>query len=205
MTATLRSGNKIVSRKGVTMRTFRYLAVVSMSLILLLSACGGQQENHEDMVTPVETTEVTYEPGAWMNMTLTDARTGVAFKLSDFSDKVIILEMMDPGCYICKDQLKEVKAALEAVGDKAVAVSVDVGFKGDAAVAKWADQNGGTWLVSSMPREFGQALVSDFGSLITVPSGTPVVIIYPSGEKHATEPGIKTSATLIELVNQWNQ
>ncbi len=184
------------------MRTFRFLVVMLISLTLVLTACGGQQENHEDMAT-VETSEVVYEPGAWMDMTLTDARTQAEFKLSDFSDKVIILEMMDPGCYICKDQLKEVKAALEILGDKAIAVSVDVGFKGDAAVAKWADQNGGTWLVSSMTRVFGQALVSDFGSLITVPSSTPVVIIYPSGEKHATEPGIKTSATLVELVNQW--
>src|SRR6185436_13835869 len=113
----------ILTSKGVKMRTFHFLLIVLISLSLLLSACGGQQENHEDMATPAETSEAVYESEAWMGMTLTDARTGAAFKLSDYNGKTVILEMMDPGCPVCSVQVKEVVAALDTLGDNAVAVS----------------------------------------------------------------------------------
>ena len=187
------------------MGTFRFLFVVLMSLSLLLSACGGQEENHEDMATPAETSEVVYEPGAWMDMTLTDARTKEEFKISDYSGKVVILEMMDPGCPVCKDQVLEIVATLQVVEDKAIAISVDVGYKSEAALIAWADKFGGTWSIAQRTKEFGMSLMSDFGGKIIYPGDTPVIIIDPSGNSHVTEPGIKTSATLIELVNQWAQ
>lgn len=187
------------------MRTFRFLITVLVSLTLVLAACGGQQEQHDDMATPVQTSEVAFEAGAWRDMTLTDARTGTSFKLSDYSGRVVILEMMDPGCSICKDQLKEIVATLEVVGDKAVAVSVDVGRKGETAQVNWADMYGATWTLAQMPKDFGQALMAEFGGYVLHASATPVIIIDPSGEWHVTEPGIKESATLVELVNQWAQ
>jgi hypothetical protein len=157
------------------------------------------------MAIPAATSGVVYEPGAWMDMTLTDSRTGVAFKLSDFSDKVVILEMMDPGCTICKDQVKEVGAALDSLGEKAVAVSLDVGLKGEAAQVAWSDKYGATWAIAQIPTEFAQALVKDCGGEVVYPGNTPVIIIDPSGTWHVTEPGIKQSATLVDLVNQWAQ
>lgn len=188
------------------MRTYRFFTVALISLTLLLSACGGQQENHEDMAAPVETSaEVAYEPGAWMDMTLTESRTSASFKLSDYSGKVVILEMMDPGCPVCKDQLAEIKSALEVVGDKALAVSVDVGRKGETAQVNWADKYGATWAITQMPGDFGQALIAEFGVKIIYPGDTPVIILDPSGIAHVTDPGIKESATLVELVNQWTQ
>jgi hypothetical protein len=176
-----------------------------MSLTLLLTACGGRQENHEDMATPVETSEVVYETGAWMNMNLTESRNGDTFELSDYSGKVVILEMMDPGCPVCKDQLKEIVATLEGVGDNVVAVSVDVGYKGAEAQVYWADKYGATWTLAQMTKEFGQSLMADFGGKIIYPGDTPVIVIDPSGTAHITDPGIKKSATLIELVSQWTQ
>lgn len=187
------------------MRAFRFLFVVLISLSLLLSACGGKQENHEDMAVPAETSEVVYKPGAWREMTLTDARTKAEFKLSDYSGKVVILEMMDPGCPICKDQLKEIAATLEVVGDKAVAVSMDIGYKGEGALVRWAETNNATWSVAFISREFSEALVSEFGGEVVYPGNTPVIIIDPSGAAHVTDKGIKKSTTLVELVNQWAQ
>jgi peroxiredoxin len=187
------------------MRTFRFLIIALMCLTLLLTACGSQQKEHEDMAMPAATSEVVYEPGAWMSMTLTDSRTGNTFKLTDYSGKVVILEMMDPGCPICKDQLKEIVATLEVVGDNVVAVSVDVGYKGVEAQVYWADKYGATWMLAQRTKEFGQSLISDFGGKIIYPGDTPVIIIDPSGTAHVTDPGIKKSATLIELINSWTQ
>lgn len=185
------------------MRTFRLLLVVLMSLSLLLSACGGQQANHEDMATPAASSEVVYETGAWLDMLLTESRTGNMFRLADYSGKVVILEMMDPGCPVCKNQLAEIKASLEVLGDKALAVSVDVGYKGIKAQVNWGDKYGAIWSLAQMTREFGQALMSDYGGKIIYPGDTPVIIIDPSGTAHVTDPGIKTAETLVELAKQW--
>jgi len=154
---------------------------------------------------PVETSEVVYEPGAWREMTLTDARTKAEFKLSDYNGQVVILEMMDPGCPICKEQLKEIAGALAVVGDDAIAVSVDIGYKGEAALIKWAETNNATWSVAFISNEFSAALVSEFGGEVVYPGNTPVIIIDPSGGAHVTDKGIKEAATLVELVNQWTQ
>jgi len=177
---------------------------------LVFTACGGQQSptavpmEMETSQAPAATSEVVSEPGAWLDMTLTDARSGTSFKLSDFSETVVILEMMDPGCFQCKYQVKEIVAALEAVGDKAIVVSIDVGRKGESAQVKWADENGAVWSLAQMTDEIAQALVADFGSQILASFSTPVIIIDPSGEPHVTDPGIKKSATLVDLVNQWS-
>jgi hypothetical protein len=187
------------------MRKFHFLIVVLTSLTLALAACGSQQEKHEDMAAPAATSEVAFEPGAWMDMTLTDSRTGVAFTLSDYSGKVVLLEMMDPGCAICKDQVKEVAAALDILGDKAVAVSLDVGLKGEEVQVAWADRYGATWAIAQIPTDFAQALVKDCGGEVVYPGNTPVIIIDPSGTWHVTEPGIKKSLTLVDLANQWIQ
>lgn len=188
------------------MRRISFLITVMLvSLFPLLAACGGQQQNHDDMAMPVETSEVVYEPGAWRDMTLTDARSQTEFKLSEYSGQVVILEMMDPGCPICKDQLKEIAAALEVVGDKAVAVSVDIGYKGEGALVKWAEANNATWSVAFISKDFSGALVSEFGGEVVYPGNTPVIIVDPLGGAHVTDPGIKKAATLVELVNQWAQ
>ena len=178
------------------------LAAMLVSLSMLLTACGGQRPHTE---VAVETTEIVYEPGAWRDMTLTDARTKSEFKLSDYNGKVVILEMMDPGCPICKDQLKEVVAALDTLGDKAVAVSIDVGRKGETAQVYWADKYGAPWAISQMPKEFGQALIAEFGGKIIYPGDTPIIVIDPSGMAHVTDPGIKKSDALVDLVSQWAQ
>lgn len=185
------------------MRKISFLIIVMLtSLSLLLTACGGQHPHTE---IAVETADDVYEPGAWRDMTLTDARTKATFKLSDYSGKVVILEMMDPGCPICKDQLKEIAAALETIGNDAVAVSVDIGYKGEGALVKWAEKNNATWPVAFISKEFSQALISEFGGEVVYPGNTPVIIIDPSGAAHVTENGIKKSTTLVDLVNQWAQ
>ncbi len=187
------------------MRTFRFLIIALLSLTLLLTACGSQQENHEDMAIPVETSEVVYEPGAWMNMTLTDSRTGNTFKLSDYNGKVVLLEMMDPGCPVCSVQVKELVATLEGVSDNVIVVSVDAGYKGTEAQVYWADKYGATWTLAQLTKEFGQSLMADFGGKIIYVGETPIIVIDPSGTAHVTDPGIKKSAALVELVNQWTQ
>ena len=210
------------------MLTFRFPAAVLTCFALLLTACAGQSaqtevpvqvteppiqtappveptEEHIHTQAPVETPAAAFEPAAWLDMTLTDVRSGTSFKLSDHSGKVVILEMMDPGCSVCKDQLIEIKSALETVGDQAVAVSVDVGYRGAEAQVKWGDTYGANWQLTQTTREFGQALIAEFGGFVLHASATPVIIIDPAGIAHITDPGIKKSATLVELVNEWAQ
>lgn len=187
------------------MKEIRSLITALMSLTLLLSACSGQHDNHGPMDMPVETPEIAFEPGAWREMTLTDARTRDEFRLSDYGGQVVILEMMDPGCPICEDQLRQIAEALEVVGTYAFAVSVDIGYKGEAALVNWAETNNATWPVAFISKEFSQALVSEFGPAVVYPGNTPVIIIDPTGTAHVTDPGIKKAAALVQLVNRWKE
>lgn len=182
-----------------------WLAACSAGTPVASTASPEAMPSAEHVYTdaPATTSPATGEPLAWLDMALTDARTGATFKLSDYGEQTVILEMMDPLCYLCRDQLKEVAAALEVVGDKAVAVSLDIGGKGETALVRWSDENAATWPVALMPKDFRQALVADFGPQVVTPSGTPIIIIDHSGTPHVTDPGIKKSAMLVDLVNQW--
>ena len=146
------------------------------------------------------------EPLAWLEMPLADVRTGDSFKLSGFEGRVVLLEIMSPGCAPCVTQIKEIAAALEELGDKAVVVSVDYSAYSKAtSLAAYADTLEAGWNFAVTTKEFRAALVSDYGSGVVAVSATPMIIIEPSGTAHFTEPGIKKSSTLVALVNEYSQ
>jgi hypothetical protein len=162
-------------------------------------------EAHTHTEEPPPTPEITLQPLAWKEMPLTDVRTGDSFKLSDFAGQVVFLEIIARGCPPCVTQIKEVGAALEQVGDKAIAVSVDYStFSPPATLAAYADTLEAGWSFAVTTNEFKSALVSEFGPGVIAVSATPMIIVEPSGATHFTEPGIKKSSTLVELAAKYN-
>jgi hypothetical protein len=160
---------------------------------------------HAHTAEPLTTPDAAVESLAWQEMPLTDVRTGDSFKLSDFAGQVVFLEIMARGCPPCVTQIKEVGAALEQVGDKAIAVSVDYStFSPPATLATYADTLEAGWSFAVTTNEFKSALVSEFGPGVIAVSATPMIIVEPSGATHFTEPGIKKSSTLVELAAQYN-
>jgi hypothetical protein len=162
-------------------------------------------EAHAHTAEPLTTPETAGQSLAWQEMPLADVRTGNSFKLSDFAGQVVFLEIIARGCPPCVTQIKEVGAALEQVGDKAIAVSVDYStFSPPATLATYADTLEAGWSFAVTTNEFKSALVSEFGPEVVAVSATPIIVIEPSGATHFTDPGIKKSSTLVELVNEYN-
>jgi hypothetical protein len=162
-------------------------------------------ETHAHTAEPLTTPETAGQPLAWQDLPLADVRTGDSFKLSDFAGRVVLLEIIAPGCAPCATQIKEVGAALEALSDDIVAISVDYSaYSKPANVAAYADTLEAGWSFAVTTKEFRAALVSEFGPGVVVVSATPIIVIKPSGATHFTEPGIKTSSTLVTLVNEYS-
>jgi hypothetical protein len=197
-----------------------YLTFGHIVLVLALAACNTATpapaataadqpaqatEAHIHTAEPLTAPETAAQPLAWQEIPLADARTGDSFKLSDYAGQVVFLEIIARGCPPCVTQIKEVGAALEQIGDKAKAVSVDYSaFSPPDTLATYADSLEAGWIFAVTTKEFRAALVSEFGPEVIAVSATPIIVIEPSGATHFTEPGIKQSSTLVELANQYN-
>jgi thiol-disulfide isomerase/thioredoxin len=169
---------------------------------------------NEPTFTPLPTAEpaqstptqaVVVSGPAWLDIPLSDVRTGATFKLSDYAGKVVILEPMAVWCPKCLAQQHQISAALNELGDKAIAVSVDIDTSEDAALlASHANTHGLSWPFAIAPNDLRQALVNEYGPAILSAPSTPIIIIDPSGIPHLTDYGIKDAASLTSLVNQWS-
>ncbi len=192
---------------------------LQMVPILALAACsvaapastiadnpGQPAEAHTHTDEPVATSASAFQPLAWQAMPLADVRTGDSFVLSDFAGRVVFLEIIAPGCAPCAAQIKEVRAALQELGDTVVAVAVDYSTSSKPdRVAKYADTLDAGWTFAITTRDFKAALVSDFGPGVVAVSATPVIIVAPSGAVYFTEPGIKDAAALVALASEYGQ
>lgn len=66
-------------------------------LALFLVACGGDDgEGQSSGVAPAEEAqeEVVSSPSPLLSLSLTDARTGVSFRLSDYAGQTVFIEPM---------------------------------------------------------------------------------------------------------------
>lgn len=180
------------------------LSLFAAILGVILTACRAEATSGPTPLSPV-TAPVASPPAsapAWLDIPLEDVRTGATFKLSDYAGQVVVLEVMAVWCPLCLDQQNQIRLALKQVGEKAVAVSVDVDPGEDAAtLAAHANANGLSWSFAVAPPELSQALVSDYGPGILSPPSTPVILIDPAGIARKTPGGIKKTQTLIDLVN----
>ncbi|MFQ5410537.1 MAG: peroxiredoxin family protein [Anaerolineales bacterium] len=138
----------------------------------------------------------------WLASQLTDVRTGESFTLADFPGQVVIVEAMAVWCPLCDEQQAQIRVALDQLGDKAVAVSLDVD-PGESAdiLAAHADQNGLAWRFVVASDELAQLLIDEYTPVIVSPPATPVILIGPDGAAERTPGGIKSSADLVAMVN----
>jgi len=137
----------------------------------------------------------------WQTIGLTDARTGEAFALSDFTGKVIIVETMAVWCPLCDQQQLQIKSALDGLGEDVVVVSLDVD-PGETAdiVARHANDLDLPWRFAVAGSKLSAMLQNEFGPQVLAPPSTPVLIIAPDGSSVLTPFGIKGWDTLVEMV-----
>lgn len=140
---------------------------------------------------------------AWFNADLRDEVTGKSFKIEDFKDKVVLVELFAQWCPTCLAQQNEVVKLHEALGmpDDLVTVSLDIDPKEDAEMLKmYLEKHGFDWHFAIAPKESTVEIGKLYGDPFLNPSAAPMLIIDRHGEVHPLDFGIKTAEDLQEAL-----
>lgn len=153
-------------------------------------------ESAEDAMAGTGTMAETTDGGTdgaeavWRTTELEPVRGGEPFTVESF-DTPVVLETFAVWCPKC-DRQQEVLAGLDESVTR-VALNVD-GNEDAEKVASHADKNGHGWRYAISPTEMTQSLVEEFGTTVTNPPSTPVIVAcqgggstFMAGEIHSAE------------------
>jgi hypothetical protein len=139
----------------------------------------------------------------WFKAELADARSGGAFKVSDFQGKVVLVETLAMWCSNCLKQQKQVLALHDLLGerDDFVSLGIDIDPNENATALKtYIEGNGFDWLYTVAPREVAREIGQLYGDQFLNPPSTPMLIIDRHGEVHILPFGIKSAESLLEAL-----
>lgn len=137
--------------------------------------------------------------GNWINFELKDVATGETFKISDFSDKPVLLESFAVWCPTCTRQQKETKKLHEEIGDSAVSISIDTDPNEDEdRIRKHMEDNGFNWYYAVSPVEFTRSLIDQFGINIVNAPSAPMILICNGESARQLDSGVKSTDELKE-------
>jgi len=161
------------------------IVIIGIVTIILIFVFSGKNEN----------TNVTEESNVInqiiLNTELKDVRTGEKFKISDFSDKPVLLESFAVWCPTCTKQQQEIKKLHEEIGDDVISISLDTDPNEDEnKIKEHIERNGFDWYYSISPIEFTQTLIDEFGIGIVNAPSAPVILIC-NNEARKLDSGVK--------------
>lgn len=138
----------------------------------------------------------------WQTITMTDARTGKEFAISDFLGCTIYVEPMATWCVNCKMQLFNVAEALPQLDrDKYVVIAISVETELSLEDLKQYTETGEFgWTFSVASPDMLKAIVDEFGRDVVVPPSTPHFLIHPDGTYGELQTGGKSPEGIIEFI-----
>ncbi len=120
----------------------------------------------------------------WRSESLVDTTTDESFAIDEF-DRPVLVHTYAIWCGTCRRQHREFASLLEDRSEALVVVDLNVDPNEDAAaVRENAAAHGFDWTFAVSPPHVTEALVDEFGSSITSPPRSPVVLVCPDGETH---------------------
>jgi thiol-disulfide isomerase/thioredoxin len=156
------------------------------------------------MEKPTETMiDKAMESPAWLGTSLTNVKTGEAFKISDFKGKVVLVENLAMWCPSCKKQQEQVKAlhAVLGMNKDLVSIGLDVDSKENATDLKtYTEKNGFDWIYAVATEDITREIGKLYGAQFLNPPSTPILIIDRKGEVHPMPFGIKTADDLNKFI-----
>jgi thiol-disulfide isomerase/thioredoxin len=126
------------------------------------------------------------------NFTLTDT-DGNTFSLSDFGDKVVVLDLMATWCGPCIQEIPHLKEVQQHYGDNVIILSVGVGGDSNQELKNFKDEQGATWRFAIDTDD-----VATKYEVVYIPK---LVIIDKNENIKFTHEGVTSSATLIEEID----
>jgi len=146
------------------------------------------------------------EAPAWFGATLTDVSTGKTFTLSDYKDKVVLVELMAQWCSTCKKQQMEVKSLHEQLGMPAdlitIALDIDPNESGED-LKTYAAGNSFDWIYAISPADVSREIGNLYGDQFLNPPSAPMLIIDRKGEVHPLPFGIKSADDLMKAIDPY--
>ena len=135
---------------------------------------------------------------------LKDIATGKNFRISDFSDKPVLLESFAVWCPTCTAQQKVTKKFHDEVGDSVISISIDTDPNEDESrILEHIEKNGFNWYYAISPVELTRSLIDQFGIGIVNAPSVPMILIC--GDKATMlDSGIKSVSELKKEVERCN-
>jgi thiol-disulfide isomerase/thioredoxin len=163
--------------------------VLALCSLLLLLAPG---------LAPAPTARAAERP-AWLDLPLTDARTGESFSLGSFAGKTVYVEPMATWCTTCPIQLdivRDVHANLDPDRYVFIALSVETDLA-NPDLATYADQKNWPWTFAVMSPELLQQMSDSYGLSVANPPSTPHFVIDPDGTISDLSTGIHSAQDIV--------
>jgi thiol-disulfide isomerase/thioredoxin len=139
---------------------------------------------------------------AWLDLPLTDARSGATFTLGSFEGTPVYVEPMATWCTNCRRMLGNVTQAMAGVADgEAVFVALSVeGALPPERLASYAEREGFPMRFAVATPDLIAALVGAFGRVITNPPLTPHFVVRPDGTVTDLSTGIEAPDAVLAFV-----
>lgn len=169
---------------------------ISLALLLALTTFGCASNTTGTTDTPD-----TAETAEWMEIELTDVRTGETFKLSDFNGTPVLLETFAVWCSTCKRQQDQIDALHEKVGDDVISVSIDIDpSENKQNVQDHVERYDFNWRFAIDTDDFAKMLVADFGVNVVNAPSAPIILIDAAGQPELLRFGVKNASELEETI-----
>lgn len=180
--------------KRIKSRSF--LFAIALLILVSLSACKAAPDTTTTPTSPVSTP-------AWMEIELTDVRTGQKFRISDFKGKPVLLESFAVWCPTCLAQQQEIANLFYSEGEDIIHISLDTDPNEDEnAVRVHLESNSLFWLFAVAPIELTRALIDEFGLQIVNAPGAPVVLICADQSTRLLGQGVKSAEKLLSEIDK---
>jgi len=167
------------------------ITIIIIAIVLVLGFIFFNSNSNE----LVETEKISADN--WIDFELKDVATGKTFKISDFSDKPVLLESFAVWCPTCTQQQKTTKKFHEEVGDSVVSISIDTDPNEDESrVLEHIERNGFNWYYAIAPVEMTRSLINQFGVGIVNAPAVPMILICGTGDVKKLGSGIKSVSEL---------
>lgn len=178
------------------------ISIVVIGIIVIVGFIFLNSNNTNENIGTIEQ-ESKILPAIILNTELKDISTGETFKISDFSDKPVLLESFAVWCPTCTRQQQEIKKLHDEIGDEFISISLDTDPNEDESrVLQHLNNNGFNWRYAVSPTDLTQALIDEFGVNIVNAPSAPVILICNGEEARQLDSGLKKVNELKEELSR---
>lgn len=187
------------------MKTRKWTNSIILSILVSLSlvACSPGTPAASFSANPTINIPVPTDVPAWVNIPLTDAKTGNTFTVSELKNKVVLVEGMATWCPTCWAQGNEIKTLKQELnaGEDFIVISLAMDRKESASdLTEYASIGGYDWFFVTSTIDIYRDIGNRYGATYLDPTLVPMFIIDKQGNIQNFRKGKMTAGELKTLI-----